>query len=288
MQRSRLVLLLCTIGVLAAVATYFLLPGQPGGSAWPGQGTAPGPAPARPGPVEETSGSTPAGTPAATPSALPSVTLSPIPSAVPAATSPKPAVQQLTGTIPANTGPAQLPEYGPTPPPGLPPGPAQGDPYTLSSDELAAEIHGLVNQQRVAGGLPALASDTELAAIALGHSQDMADNNYFSHVDPRGMDPTARGEAAGFTCRKEYGSYYTYGIAENIFQNNRYSSVTHYSDGRNEYDWNSPEEIAQSTVGGWMNSSGHRKNILTAGFDREGIGVAIATDDKVYITEDFC
>jgi len=53
------------------------------------------------------------------------------------------------------------------------------------------------------------------------------------------------------------------------------------------YHWNSPEAIAQTTVAGWMNSSGHRENILTLTFDREGIGIAIASE-KVYITENFC
>jgi hypothetical protein len=54
------------------------------------------------------------------------------------------------------------------------------------------------------------------------------------------------------------------------------------------YDWNTLEEIAESTVEGWMNSPGHRKNILIPVWQREGIGVSIAPDDKVYITENFC
>ena len=116
----------------------------------------------------------------------------------------------------------------------------------------------------------------------------MAAQDYFAHVNPAGQNPTARGIAAGYTCRKDYGSYYTYGIAENLFQNNLYSSATYYSNRETVYTWNSAEEIAQTTVGGWMNSSGHRENIVTPTFDREGIGVAIAPDDKVYITEDFC
>ena len=48
------------------------------------------------------------------------------------------------------------------------------------------------------------------------------------------------------------------------------------------------EEIAQSTVDGWMDSEDHRKNILTEKFDREGIGVVISDDDKVYITQNMC
>ncbi len=116
----------------------------------------------------------------------------------------------------------------------------------------------------------------------------MAAQDYFAHVNPAGQNPTARGVSAGYTCRKNYGSYYTYGIAENLFQNNLYSSATYYSNRETVYAWNSAEEIAQTTVGGWMNSSGHRENIVTPTFDREGIGVAIAADNKVYITEDFC
>jgi uncharacterized protein YkwD len=146
----------------------------------------------------------------------------------------------------------------------------------------------LINKQRTIHNLASLSLDLALSEIARDHSEDMAALNYFAHVDPDGENPTDRGADAGYTCRKEYASYYTYGIAENLFQNNLWSSATYYSDGRTEYDWSSPEEIAQTTVGGWMNSSGHRENILTPSFDREGIGIAIAPDNKIYITEDFC
>ena len=145
----------------------------------------------------------------------------------------------------------------------------------------------LVNEQRAVNGLASLAVDPALAALALNHSTDMATNNYFSHTDLTGEDPTARGNASGIFCIKDYGSYYTYGVAENIFQNNLYTSVTD-TNGVYSYAWNTQEEIAQSTVTGWMNSTGHRKNILTSTYGREGIGIAIASDDKVYITEDFC
>ena len=146
----------------------------------------------------------------------------------------------------------------------------------------------LINQERTRAGLQALSEDPVLAGIALAHSQDMAAYNYFSHVDQKGEDPTARGESVGYTCRKDFDTYYTYGIAENIFQNNLYSSVTYFSDGTFVYAWDNETTIAKTTVAGWMNSSGHRQNILTSTFDREGLGVAISSDDKVYITEDFC
>ncbi|MDO9324065.1 MAG: CAP domain-containing protein [Methanoregula sp.] len=152
---------------------------------------------------------------------------------------------------------------------------------------LENKIHEGINQQRKNNGLSSLSYDSALASIARKHSADMALNNYFEHVNLQGLDPTDRGNKAGYSCNKNYGSYYTTGIAENIMQNNLYDSVT-TTNGIPRYDWNSQEEIAQSTVEGWMNSPGHRKNILTSTYDREGIGVSIATDKKVYITQDFC
>jgi uncharacterized protein YkwD len=152
---------------------------------------------------------------------------------------------------------------------------------------LEMQIHTGINQQRQSNGLSSLRFDPALEDIARKHSADMARSNYFAHVNRQGLDPTARGNQAGYSCYKNYGSYFTSGIAENIFQNNLYDSVTYYN-GIPRYAWNSQEDLAQSTVEGWMNSPGHRKNILTVTYDREGIGVAIASDNKVYITEDFC
>jgi len=58
---------------------------------------------------------------------------------------------------------------------------------------------------------------------------------------------------------------------------------------KNNYsEYKSQEEIAESTVKRWMNSPGHRKNILSPFWRTRGIGVAIASDKKVYVTENFC
>ena len=112
----------------------------------------------------------------------------------------------------------------------------------------------------------------------------MAKNNYFSHINLQGQDAIARGNQQGYPCRKDYGSYYTYGISENIF--NTHHDTTY--NGITVNDFESIEVMAQKTVNGWMNSPGHRKNILTSTFDREGIGIGIASDNTVYITENFC
>jgi uncharacterized protein YkwD len=157
----------------------------------------------------------------------------------------------------------------------------------INISQLEKRIHELVNEERKKYGLTPLKWDDKLALITRKHSQDMALNNYFDHINLKGEDPTERGLKEGYRCYKNYGSYYTEGIAENIFQNNLYDSVT-YINGIPVYDYNSLEEIAESTVEGWMESPGHRSNILNKNYDREGIGVAISNDDKVYITQDFC
>lgn len=160
-------------------------------------------------------------------------------------------------------------------------------PPSIDIPTLEGRVHELINQQRKNNGLSPLSYDSSLASIARKHSEDMARNNYFAHVSLQGLGPTERGTQVGYSCYKNYGSYYTTGIAENIMLNNLYNSVTYYN-GIPRYAWNSQEEIAQSTVSGWMSSPGHRQNILTSTYNREGIGVAIAADDKVYVTQDFC
>ena len=155
--------------------------------------------------------------------------------------------------------------------------------------QLERLVHTLVNNQRQQREIPLLREDNRLSAIARAHSQDMSQNDYFAHQNLSGQDPSRRAAMEGYTCRKNYGSYYTEGIAENIFQNWLISSTT--------YIWpvpipikdrSSPEELAISTVSGWMESSGHRENILDPNYDRVGTGIAISKGEKVYITQNFC
>lgn len=153
--------------------------------------------------------------------------------------------------------------------------------------KLEKQIHSLTNQYRTQNGLQALSWDDKLANIARTHSQDMALRDYFSHDTLEGKDPTDRGTSQGYRCQKTIGNLIYSGIAENIFQNNLYDSVTIIGIVP-IYDWNSQDSLTKSTVDGWMNSPGHRENILESNYDKEGIGVAIASDDKVYITQNFC
>ncbi len=108
--------------------------------------------------------------------------------------------------------------------------------------EYEKRVVELVNVERAKYGLPALKLNTELSAVARLKSQDMKDKNYFSHTSPTYGSP--------FDMMKKFGiSYRTAG--ENIARGQR-----------------TPEEV----VNGWMNSEGHRANILNSSFTEIGVG----------------
>jgi len=170
---------------------------------------------------------------------------------------------------------------------------AEGTPSQASSkpdvqaSDIEQRIYTLINQERAAKKVPHLQLDAKLSRIARAHSADMLRRKYFSHVDPDGDDPSDRGRKAGFECRRRSGQSVTYGLAENIYQNTSYDRAT-FHNGVASYDWNTAEEIAASTVRGWMKSRGHRENILQLGPTLTGIGVAISPDGKILVTQIFC
>jgi uncharacterized protein YkwD len=145
--------------------------------------------------------------------------------------------------------------------------------------DLERHIHESVNVERRANDREPLGWDDVLGTVARAHSEDMAKRGYFKHVNPEGLTPMKRLEQAGYTkCRL---------VGENIFQNNLYSQVI-TERKRTTYDWNSMEKIAATTIKGWIDSADHRQNILQNNYTSSAVGVAIATDDKVYITQIFC
>ena len=104
------------------------------------------------------------------------------------------------------------------------------------------EVIRLVNEQRAQHGLAALSANWELSRVARYKSQDMVDNRYFSHTSPTYGNP--------FQMMKAFGiSYRTAG--ENIAYGQR---------------------TPQAVVTAWMNSSGHRANILNASYKQIGVG----------------
>jgi len=155
-----------------------------------------------------------------------------------------------------------------------------------SAASLEKKVHARINEERRKHGLSQLEWDDALARIARGHSKDMGARNYFSHYSPEGHDFLFRYEKGGYTCGVRIGRTIYQG-AENIFQNNLADSVTTVN-GREYYNWTSEDRIAETTVDGWMKSPGHRKNILTPHWGKEGIGISITPEGKVYITQNFC
>ena len=149
-------------------------------------------------------------------------------------------------------------------------------------------IYEFTNDERQERGLSKLVKVTVIDTIARNHSQDMSERDYFSHDTPDGLDPTDRAKRLGYNCQKNYGSYYTYGLAENIFQSYTYSS--YMTEGvKSSYTWMTDEEaVAKEIVDGWMDSPGHRANILEKKYDKIGVGVVINSDEEVYSTQNFC
>lgn len=167
------------------------------------------------------------------------------------------------------------------------PGPARAQkPPPVSATSLERKIHDLVNRERRAQNIKPLAWDARLAAVARGHSGDMAKRDYFSHQSPEGEGFDGRYSRARYRCALRTGDTVHAG-AENIARGNLYASVT-TRNGVQYFDWNSESRIARTTTEGWMASPGHRANILAPHWKHEGIGVVIAPDRRVYITQNFC
>jgi uncharacterized protein YkwD len=156
----------------------------------------------------------------------------------------------------------------------------------ISAASLEKQIHTLINRERKKHGLSKLEWDDALAGIGRKHSRDMEMRNYFDHSSPEGRDFSYRYQRAGYQCTVRVGNT-IYTGAENIALNYRYASVTTMN-GEAFYEWNSQDRIAETTVEGWMNSPGHRQNILMPHWRREGIGVVFGPDGKIAITQNFC
>lgn len=155
---------------------------------------------------------------------------------------------------------------------------------------IEQRIHRGINAIRSERGLAPLDWDEPLADVARSHSRDMGRSGDFSHYGSDGSAPSDRAGAAGYECLKDEGEYRYTGIAENIFMTYVYASHrTEYGPGgpRRTYAWKTVDEIADGVVQGWMDSPGHRANILERRHDRQGIGV-VRSGDQLYITQNLC
>jgi len=127
----------------------------------------------------------------------------------------------------------------------------------------------LTNDERIRNGLAPLAWDEHLAEVARDHSTDMAVHQFFSHTNLQGEGPTERADRHGYPVRKDLGGgWYSEGIGENL---NMMPTGNVVGIG---YVANDAESIARAQVDAWMESPGHRSNILNSEYSRIGVGVA--------------
>lgn len=150
-------------------------------------------------------------------------------------------------------------------------------PESIDTSAVESAILSYTNVERSKVGLNSLVWDDRLAVIAREHSKDMAENNYFSHTNLRGENPTDRAIRNGYPIRKNLGGgWYSEGIGENIGK-----MPTGQVIGIG-YVANDADSIARAQVDSWMESKGHRENILDSQYDRIGVGVAY--DGLYYIS----
>ena len=144
--------------------------------------------------------------------------------------------------------------------------------------EVVNATFTFINEERTERGMRELQQEETLMEVAQSHSADMAARDYFSHETPEGWGPTVRTDIKGFRCRQYAGggSFRTAGVSENIYAstlNKRYTN----------------EGLAKGAVESWMESRGHRRNILDSTAMKTGIGVAISENgDKILFTQVFC
>ncbi|MCH0570850.1 CAP domain-containing protein [Streptomyces sp. MUM 136J] len=188
--------------------------------------------------------------------------LSPSPSASTSSAAPTKTPEEKPEPTPSQTAtPSAKPEPTRTPGPTPTPTPTRAAqrttvPVTVSPEAaVEAEVLRLVNEERAKVGCSPLAANSSLTALAEAFSEDMAARGFFDHTDPDGATPWDRAAKAGIT---DLGG-------ENI--------------ARGQAD-------AAAVMEAWMNSPGHRANILNCDFKTLGVGVHYGSGGPWW-TQDF-
>jgi uncharacterized protein YkwD len=126
------------------------------------------------------------------------------------------------------------------------------EPAAGNLDEIRAAVLCLHNRDRAAAGLPALKENAKLRKAAVGHSGDMVERRYFDHDEPDGDGMVERIKRTGYVRPGE-----AWSLGENIAWGTENLAT--------------PAEIHKA----WMNSAGHRANILRRSFREIGIGIVL-------------
>jgi uncharacterized protein YkwD len=189
--------------------------------------------------------------PLASPSAIPSATASPSPRVTTSAKPKRTATPTATPTVQAKSGSSTGGASRPTARSGSGSGDDGG-----SSNGAEAQVLALVNKERASAGCSPLTSNAKLTKAADDYSDVMADAGVMSHTGPDGSTMAGRVEAAGYAWST---------LGENIAQG---------------------QSDAAAVMDAWMNSPGHRANILNCSFKEIGIGVHFG-DGGPWWTQDF-
>ena len=155
----------------------------------------------------------------------------------------------------------------------------------LDEGEVERLVHEAVNDYRAERGVDELSSDDGLAEISQYHSDNMAEDGEIYHTSPGGQTVQDRYDRFGYDCRAPAGDgrYRTSG--ENVAKTWYEQQLT-----TGEY-YSTPEELADGIVRQWIDSEGHRRNLVDDVWRKEGIGVTVTEEDgntAVYVTQNFC
>ncbi|MCY4400937.1 MAG: CAP domain-containing protein [Gemmatimonadetes bacterium] len=140
--------------------------------------------------------------------------------------------------------------------------PGNPDPTTAA---IERHIHREINRQRSDHGLAPLRYDDATAAVARAHSRDMGHREYFAHESPDGRRASDRMAGLVERCNG-------HATGENIFWAT--------------FGVGEERGVVQRAVEGWMESPGHRENILRRKFQITGVGVA-TVNERMYVTQNF-
>jgi uncharacterized protein YkwD len=141
---------------------------------------------------------------------------------------------------------------------------AEAAPAQLSERTVVRSTLCVLNAERARHGLRPLRLHPRLARAARGHSEDMARRDYFDHTSPTGADFVDRVRRVGYLRGAQ-----RWEVAENIAWGTGSLS--------------SPRAITRA----WMDSPGHRANVLNGSFREIGIGVATGSGARAIYTTDF-
>ena len=169
----------------------------------------------------------------------------------------------------------------------------------LDRNEVENWVFRYTNQEREKAGLRPFIHDPVISEIAQAHSENMVKFGLGHTV--QGSGPTDRALAAGYDCRAyRSDDSYSYGLSENIARHPRVTRWSGSGPAGGRVTWKpvtfhiDSQAMAGGLVEGWMNSPGHRANILDSDARRLGVGVAIAESTKsgwvqetVFATQNF-